>query len=920
MAFPVPSHLPRKKNQDVSTKLLSEISETTFKSLSQEVASKWVAELDVAIRQTKEEIHKRIHSELPAFNQQLSSSKYVQERLQALETNVDKLSTTLSHPETGLVPNLLSTLTQHAALAQELSDAEVMHQAMSHLAHCKREMQSLASLVEQGRLPDAIALCVGLERSLATAPPPLPSTDVVRDVQRRFRALKDRTEEQLNEAYSRGVGVTANEFVIRPSVRVRASDTELTLSEILTSLSPVSLTSLVNVLRRDFTAHYIDYLLSQPASVEQSSVKQLTGISELKLTIFPSPPNTEKLISRLENMSTTLNFLNDNLLHHFPSDTKLAISLTRPLTSGVLQKLLIPSLPSSARGLPMFLDLMKRAVEFEDQYIVGLLGGGNGEKEIKAWAEGIAGHYERKRRVELLERAREIVLRDNDETSSFKAEVNTVIQSPPPPTGLPVTQIDRTAPPEEEAWGFDGEEATDNEVSPAADEDGWGFDEDASEETPAAVEPEQTSKETVEDSGDAWGWNDGDKEEEAVNGDGDDDTDSSAWDDPWGDSTESTPDPTPASSTEPAKAASRLERLSNKSKSTKIGPPIQSPIPVAPPPPTPAMPSSMSKKQATEPIQPVSATQTESYLVSNGMKELFGLVEETIREAADLMSSGIFSSYATSGSQVGGTIGLTTVSILDLYRALYPVHAGAKLSNAAKWSLLFSNNCTWLGDEVARVAHGSHVPKATATKLVESAGRLKEVGELWYEDTVDGECQKAEEVLAEAQGFTGTTDQDRYDECEAAVNQVLQNIRRFSQQIKPVLSKSRYYQAVGTVIDVALSRILSDVLALSDITAEESQKLGELCRIMNSLEGLFVENPDLPSFVVDFVPSWFKFSYLSELLEASMVDISYLFEEGALVDFSIEELVNLVRALFADSPLRTNTINKLMQGHPPIQS
>lgn len=53
MAFPVPSHLPRKKNQDVSTKLLTEISETNFKSLSQEVASKWVAELNVAIRQTK---------------------------------------------------------------------------------------------------------------------------------------------------------------------------------------------------------------------------------------------------------------------------------------------------------------------------------------------------------------------------------------------------------------------------------------------------------------------------------------------------------------------------------------------------------------------------------------------------------------------------------------------------------------------------------------------------------------------------------------------------------------------------------------------------------------------------------------------------------------------------------------------------
>ena len=51
-----------------------------------------------------------------------------------------------------------------------------------------------------------------------------------------------------------------------------------------------------------------------------------------------------------------------------------------------------------------------------------------------------------------------------------------------------------------------------------------------------------------------------------------------------------------------------------------------------------------------------------------------------------------------------------------------------------------------------------------------------------------------------------------------------------------------------------------------------------------------------------------------------MTDLSYLFDEGDLVDFEIEELIKLVRALFADTPMRTNTINKLMQGHPVISS
>ena len=46
-----------------------------------------------------------------------------------------------------------------------------------------------------------------------------------------------------------------------------------------------------------------------------------------------------------------------------------------------------------------------------------------------------------------------------------------------------------------------------------------------------------------------------------------------------------------------------------------------------------------------------------------------------------------------------------------------------------------------------------------------------------------------------------------------------------------------------------------------------------------------------------------------------MADITYLFENGALIDFEIRELVKLVQGLFADTPLRSRTIEKIMQGH-----
>lgn len=87
---------------------------------------------------------------------------------------------------------------------------------------------------------------------------------------------------------------------------------------------------------------------------------------------------------------------------------------------------------------------------------------------------------------------------------------------------------------------------------------------------------------------------------------------------------------------------------------------------------------------------------------------------------------------------------------------------------------------------------------------------------------------------------------------------------------------------MGAIVEVSLERILENILAIPDIPEVESHKLSELCRILAALEGLFVEDFSevcslcfdqdsllivvQSSFVVSYVPSWLKFSYLSELL------------------------------------------------------
>lgn len=61
-----------------------------------------------------------------------------------------------------------------------------------------------------------------------------------------------------------------------------------------------------------------------------------------------------------------------------------------------------------------------------------------------------------------------------------------------------------------------------------------------------------------------------------------------------------------------------------------------------------------------------------------------------------------------------------------------------------------------------------------------------------------------------------------------------------------------------------------------------------------------------------YVPNWFKFQYLVNILESSLADIKYLWVEGELrLEFSADEVVDLIKALFAESDHRRKAIAEI---------
>lgn len=539
-----------------------------------------------------------------------------------------------------------------------------------------------------------------MEQLLKDAPAALAQSNVLLDLQVKFTATKAGTEEQLSDAYSRCVAVTPHELTVLPSVQV--GESTQTLPRTLSSLSPTSLDNHLTILRRDITNHYINTLPTQPMSIVAD---------HNKLTIYPSPPNDNSLHIRIQNLSQTLHFLSTHLLIHLPSS--FSKSLTKPVTNSVLNNLLILHLPTSFNYLPPFIDLLNVAVNFEDECVIGLLLGDDDstDRPIKAWVEAVGAHYERQRRVLLLDKCRKMILEPTTPEGDFQAEVMPVQAQ----EVVPIQVEEQTA----GGWGFEEEEPlTENgdqdgwndnpDTATMVDDDSWGFDDD----TDAADPPETNghNPEVEPEDADAWGLDEElDPGLESL-------TNETNWDDPWGEG-ESSALPAPPPSVKP-KAATKLEKLANKSKGAKGEGNVTSPV-VSSSSSLPSASLAETRGAARPPNLTTSAAPPkpppkEVYLVSSRMNDILLLVRETLRESKEFAfasaDQGLLKlrtrppspSHLLSSSPVPGSILYqTSAIILDLYRALLPVVLSAQSESLRlEWPMRTSNNCVYLSGEV----------------------------------------------------------------------------------------------------------------------------------------------------------------------------------------------------------------------------
>jgi centromere/kinetochore protein ZW10 len=258
-------------------------------------------------------------------------------------------------------------------------------------------------------------------------------------------------------------------------------------------------------------------------------------------------------------------------------------------------------------------------------------------------------------------------------------------------------------------------------------------------------------------------------------------------------------------------------------------------------------------------------------------------------------------------SSGAGLLAIPTL-ILAMFKAVAPAFYGLKL-NAGQMYLY--NDSLYLADQVRQVANNHQL-----SRLDGDIEALEKFGKLAYSKEMQTQRTIVTDLLDGAQGFSQCSEQPFLGDCENAVRATVDRLRTVYKEWQPILSHSALLQAIGSLVSTVAEKIIIDIEDLGDISESQSRKLVSFCNQLSNLEDLFLpEHSDdakpVPMTAV-YVRNWLKFQYLINILESSLADIKFLWLEGELsLEFSADEVVDLIEALFAESDHRRRAIAEI---------
>lgn len=228
------------------------------------------------------------------------------------------------------------------------------------------------------------------------------------------------------------------------------------------------------------------------------------------------------------------------------------------------------------------------------------------------------------------------------------------------------------------------------------------------------------------------------------------------------------------------------------------------------------------------------------------------------------------------------------------------------------------NDSMYLAEQIRKL-----VAERQLSRLTPDIEGLERFGKLSYSKEMQTQRTIVTDLLDGSQGFAHCSEQPYLGECENAINATVDRIRDVYREWQSILSRSALLQAIGSLISTVINKVIIDIEDLSDISEAESQRLVSFCNKLSKLEDLFMPetttgDKEPVSMAAVYVRNWLKFQYLINILESSLADIKFLWTEGELpLEFSPDEVIELIEALFAESDHRRRAIAEIRRTSRP---
>uniref|UniRef100_A0A667ZE92 Centromere/kinetochore protein zw10 homolog n=1 Tax=Myripristis murdjan TaxID=586833 RepID=A0A667ZE92_9TELE len=300
--------------------------------------------------------------------------------------------------------------------------------------------------------------------------------------------------------------------------------------------------------------------------------------------------------------------------------------------------------------------------------------------------------------------------------------------------------------------------------------------------------------------------------------------------------------------------------------------------------------------------------------ISESVQQLMELVLNTLCEAVG------------SSPQCALQLFFTVRNIFQLFYDVVPTYHKESLLKFPHLAAIQHNNCMYLAHHLLTLGHQfrPHLPPPLSEGIatfVDMVPGFRKLGAQCFLTQLNVQRAELLERLSTARNFSNLDDEENYIAASKAVRQVIHQLKQLGTVWQDVLPVSIYCKAMGSLLNTAITEVISKIMMLEDISSEDGEHLHTLCQTIIE-EGPLVfiplaeenKNKKYQEEVPIYVKKWITFKELVIVLRANLQEIVNRWAEGKgplAMEFSSSEMKSLIRALFQNTERRAIALTKI---------